>query len=211
MDGDGRATRGARLARGSAAAVLATLIAACSHALGGGAFPAAPLLLAGLLAAVIGCTTLAGRSVSLPRLLPAVGLSQSLFHVLFATAPAAGATLPPTVPHHATAPAAHLIGSAMTVDAASAHAHADTSMLVAHVIAALLTAIALRFGEAAFWGLFDSLRLALASLLSCRAVPLVQERRPTRPILVEAVHLLVAARFLVATPRRGPPAALRAA
>jgi len=87
---------GARLLRGWAAAVVATLLAAGSHTLAGGAAPgheAGPAPVVWILTLALAgplCTALAGRALSWWRLGSAVGSSQLLFHWLYSQS----ATLP---------------------------------------------------------------------------------------------------------------------
>lgn len=190
-------SRPARVARGFAAAGVSTLVAAVSHAAGGGVFPHPLLLLLGLAFSGLMCLALVGRRPSLVRLVPSVLGSQLLFHLLFSTA--RGGAVVSSTGH------AHHGGSLMATDAPLAAL--DTSMIAAHAGAALITIVALRFGESAFWGLADTARLMLSALLrflvpsalvSPVAVPLRATDVGIRPLLpVE---------FLACLRHRGPPA-----
>ena len=81
------ASRGSRLARGWAGAGFATAIAAASHTLAGGDAPNPLLLLLSLAVSGLVCCFLAGRVLSLGRLVAGVLLSQALFHGLFSLTP----------------------------------------------------------------------------------------------------------------------------
>jgi hypothetical protein len=143
------------------------------------------------------CTALSGRALSWWRLAASVAVSQVLFHVLFsgAGAPAAAAAPPASVlhDHGATLPA--------PLPAMDAH---DDRMILAHIIAGIITLLALRFGERAFWSIADSARLMLARVLR---VTLPVPATPAR-----AIHSVIGA---VSAPRpihvpsthrhRGPP------
>lgn len=87
-------SRGGAIARGSAAAALATAVALCSHVLAGGAVPHLLGVVVPFALAVPACTLLAQWRPALPRLGSSVAVSQLLFHTLFSlgAAPAAPGT-----------------------------------------------------------------------------------------------------------------------
>lgn len=72
-----------RALRGTLAAAFATFVALTSHILGGGAFPSAMGVVVPLALSILVCVLLSGRRLSLPRLTFSVGISQTLFHLLF--------------------------------------------------------------------------------------------------------------------------------
>ena len=72
-----------RALRGTLAAVFATFVALTSHILGGGSFPTAMGVIVPLALSTLVCVLLAGHRLSLPRLTVSVGISQTLFHLLF--------------------------------------------------------------------------------------------------------------------------------
>jgi hypothetical protein len=103
----------------------------------------------------------------------------------------------------------------MHIDALSPATHAATStdvrMWLGHAVAAILTIVAFRFGEVAFWGLLELTRLCITRLVTSttqfrptvrpRASVVAAERaRLPRPV----EHVLSALRH------RGPPAAASA-
>jgi hypothetical protein len=157
----------ARLLRGWAAAVVATLLAAGSHTLAGSAAPgrdAGPAPVVWILTLALAgplCTALAGRALSRWRLGSAVGSSQLLFHWLYSQSAAlpehpGGSALRDHAGHsapagqasqHAPAPGPGA-GSLPAAEALPAADHASLAMAAAHVLAAVATVLLLRRGEA---------------------------------------------------------------
>src|SRR5690606_16871403 len=78
-----RTARMTRVARGSAAATLATFVALLSHVAAGGAMPGWLGVAAPWMFSILVCVPLAGRRLSVLRVTAAVVVSQALFHVLF--------------------------------------------------------------------------------------------------------------------------------
>lgn len=184
-------SRQLRLLRGAAASSGATVIAAVSHTVGGGA-PPHPLLIAALsvfLAPV--AALLVGRRLSLFRLSTAVLVSQSVFHVLFV---ALNATVTPTVAgsghHHAL--------SLGPVDSPGAIAP-DAGMLGAHVVAAILTIALLWRGEAMLRAIARWVRAALRTRMP------VAHSRPAPASIARTARIIVHAVNLGDASRRGPP------
>lgn len=201
MNGATMFSRPTRVARGLVAASTSTLVAALSHAMGGGSFPHPLLLLFGVVFASIVCIGLTGRRVSLFRLAPAVLGSQLLFHLLFSIAPTTVVT--GGIGHHA--------HTALTTASTGGTAPMmlDGGMTVAHLGAALITVLALRFGETAFWGLLDTARLMVARVLGALSdfsIPLPSAR--VTPMRDRAFVPAPAAHILTGLRRRGPPPSL---
>ena len=186
-------SRWARVGRGTIAAALATFVAAFSHALGGDAAPSWFGVGASFVLSLAVCTALAGRTLSWWRLAASVAVSQVLFHALFS-----GAGLPTALPahdHHASA-----VGALPTA-AATGH---DERMILAHVIAGIITLLALRYGERAFWSAAESARLVIARVLVVVApVPATSAR------VIHSLSRAVAAPRRIHVPsthrHRGPP------
>lgn len=82
-------SRGARVARGFAAAGVATLVAALFHMVGGGQPPSALALTLSLVFSTLVSIALVGKRVAVWRLTLAVLVSQFLFHALFTLSPSA--------------------------------------------------------------------------------------------------------------------------
>ncbi|MFB4348381.1 hypothetical protein [Microbacterium sp. CR_7] len=185
-------TRQLRLLRAASATSVATLLAAVSHTVAGGAAPHPLLILAVAALLMPPAALLVGIRPSLTRLTATVLVSQAVFHSVFQ---ALGA---PTADAAVLGHAHHLdLASLGPVAAVSAP---DALMVAAHVLAAVLTTALLWRGESvvrrvATWVL-ARLRLAVVSAPAAH-------RAPARPIVVRPF----AATDAVLRPlsRRGPP------
>lgn len=156
-------SRAARLARGWIAATFATTVAAASHVLAGGPAPHTLMLALSLALSGLVCVALAGKALSMPRLILGVAASQGTFHTLFTAAPSsstAAASHSGHMGHDAGEMAVLLANSAGTMD------HATTTMWFGHAVACLLTILFLRFGESAAWRLLDALGLKILLVLT---------------------------------------------
>jgi hypothetical protein len=180
-------TRWARVVRGWIAALVATFVAACSHALSGGSLPGTAGLALCLAFSGMVSILLAGRSLSLVRLAVAVTLSQAMFHSLFSlmTDPGPGAQTTAVAiaagsgMRHGAPPL--LMRSDSVASVVPMSAGADLWMWVGHAVAAIVTIALLALGERAFWGLTRLAGLVIGRLLATvlpaeTAVPLL---RPT--------------------------------
>lgn len=192
-------SRGARTARGAAGALAATLLAAASHGIAGGAITWPAVAVTAILALPL-CTALAGRIASLWRLAAAVGIAQFLYHWIFAGIDLVGTarTGPAVSPH-----AAHLAALQNFAPEVATPASADAAMWLGHAIAAVLTVALLHRGEHAW--------LALGRLVR-RVLPRPRPRlvavswRPAiRPLIFRA-PLRTRTSAHSAISHRGPPA-----
>lgn len=188
-----------RLWRSAAVTTTVLSLAAGAHVLGGAALPGLPVLV--LLAALVNVPVmlLAGRHLGMRTLVPLLGVGQWALHhafAWFATGPSCTRGSGRDVAghaHHAQAVVASCAGSADS--AAMAHVHAagwGAPMLAAHVLAVVLTALALSKGEDAVWLLMAWLqplaslprpRLVGASaprLQAMRSLPVLRTRCPAR-------------------------------
>jgi hypothetical protein len=208
------ATRWARFARGWVVALFSTFVAGLSHTLAGGAVPNIVAVVLSLAFAGIVCIGLAGRTLSLGRMAASVLLSQLIFHGLFSFGASGGAlTVSPTA---SAIPGAHQHGPiGVVADLGSASighggAHTAAWMWVAHAIAAIITIVALRHGETAFWGLFDTVRLGIRSLFAALAGVLTGATLPDAPRSAVSTARVFAPRDLAVVfsrmRHRGPPA-----
>lgn len=208
-------SRWPRVLRGTTTAVVAVLAAAFSHVAAGAPVPGTLGLLLALVLGVPLCVALAGRSLSTPRLVVGVGLSQLALHVLFglgvgsagsggnpvpATVDGGGAAAGEAVGHvHGTLvlqfgdPVTGLVG----VDPAGA------GMTAGHALAAVLTIVAVRRGEAALLQLaaLAGGLVTAVGLLTWRPRPLGPRLRPS-PLPVTTPSATV---LRHTAPRRGPP------
>ena len=197
-------TRWARFARGWIVAAVSTFVAALSHTVGGGAVPGLLAVVVSLAFAGIVSIALSGRTLSTWRLTAAVLVSQLIFHGLFSLG-SAGGTLVTT--DAATAHANHAGSIAVSALPAGTMSGTDHGLMMtlAHVLAAVVTVIALRFGERAFWGLFTTAAVALTALVKVivltpipnipRSIPALSTFLPPRDLLV----------LLSPMRHRGPP------
>ncbi|WP_431278917.1 hypothetical protein [Leifsonia poae] len=187
-------SRWARVARGLLASSVAIFVAALFHVAGGGSAPGLIPLALSLAFAVLASIALTARKLSLWRLAISVGLSQLLFHLLFSigggTATFSSADGSAMMSHlHA---GSHLVMSA----ASGASGHADMgalpttpAMWFSHASAVLITVIALRFGERAFWSLFETTRMGVARIvthLAAVASPVAAVFAPASSVAVDA-------------------------
>jgi len=185
-------SRWARVARGITAAGFATFVAAFSHWISGGIAPSWFGVGVSLIISVMVCTVFTGRTLSLWRLAISIGLSQFLFHALFS-----GLGTPVMAEHDMGA-----------MDATAPHLHAAPTMWLAHAVAALVTVVAFRFGEQAFWGVTGTARLLLARLLIV-VIPALDVPRPV--VAGERRYLPRDLALLLSSMRhRGPPVELTA-
>lgn len=178
------------LTRGALAAGVSTGIALLSHLIAGGAMPALPGIVVPLLLALAVCVLLSGVRMPWVRLLASVGVSQLFFHSLFVL----GAT-----------DVTHAIGT--HAHHASAAPAAAPLMVLAHGLAALLTAALLRHGEVILARIAEAVcRLGWRFRHAVVAVPARPTPAPaTLPddrAWVPVTRMLV----LASAVRRGPPA-----
>lgn len=188
------APRNQRALRGSAAAVFATFVALTSHVIGGGTLPSAMGVVVPLVLSTLICVLLAGRGLSLTRLSLSVLASQSLFHLLFSVfTPMAGDHAPANalerhVMHHSgsagmpgsipgTTGMSGMPGAVSGTDA-SMHSHASPAMLLAHLVAAVLTIAMIYWSQALPRKISSFVCLVIGALLptKVRSRPL-----PSRP------------------------------
>ena len=197
-------TRWARFARGWIAAIVSLFVASCSHALAGGALPATAGLALCLAFSSAVCVLLAGKTLSLTRLIIAVSVSQLLYHGLFsllADAPAGASPLVGASMHHGGDSIVLRLGSATS---ALPSMTADARMWAGHAVGAVVTIAALGLGERAFWGLVRLARLRISRILDSM-LP-VEPSMPAR--LRHADHAVVATPGSLAFSihrYRGPP------
>lgn len=208
-------SRGARVARGFAAAGVATLVAALFHMAGGGQAPSALALTLSLVFSSLGCIALAGRRVAVWRLTLSVLLSEFLFHVLFTLSPSATFSGMPADGHlHAGMHLTMVPGAAATAASTSGMSMPATIMgenpvmWASHAAAALLTVVVLLHAERTLLAVARFAWFVLRRLAD--RVAAVQPRSLLR-VTTQAVEAPVALRRLDAVldgrPRRGPPIA----
>lgn len=196
--------RGIRTVRGTAAASFAVFVAALFHDAAGGGLPSALGVTLSLAFAVPLCIVLAGRRIALWRQAVSVAISQVLLHLMFGLgSSASGVTV--------NAPSGHtgMIHADMHVQLTAGHAMAmhddDASMYLAHAAAALVTVVALRYGERTLQALAEFTALLVTAITRVRPVALEAPAR--MPVQTRPVTLATPTRVLGALRHRGPPAA----
>lgn len=190
-------TRALRVFRGTAAALVATCMAALSHQLAGSVAPSLFGMAVSLALSIALCTLLAGRTVSLARLTIAIMASQAMYHLLFSAMPT-----PAGVAQHDM--------SAMTFGFSSAAQSASSVMSLSHLAAAAMTIVIFRYAEVALWGLLTTARLFITRLLAAvTPISLRDSRTVSARVLPHVPNF--STRFLSAMRYRGPPAATSAA
>ena len=202
------ATRWARVVRGLVAATLATFVAALFHVAGGGTAPSGLAVTLSLTFSGLAALALTGRRPSTWRLAASVVISQTLFHALFSLG--AGGTRFVSADGMAHVHAgSHLIAMAGQQMRGSDVFPDSPAMWLSHASAALVTIVALRFGEQAFWRLFETARIRLGRVVG-RATAQVAPFTPLvtvhggddAPVLRDLGILIGRMRH------RGPPTAL---
>ncbi|MCM3779174.1 hypothetical protein [Microbacterium hydrocarbonoxydans] len=185
-------TRQLRFLRAAAATSVATFLAAVSHTVAGGAAPH-PLLIVAVAALLMPpAALLVGIRPSLTRLTATVLLSQAVFHSVFQ---ALGA---PTADAAVLGHAHHLdLASLAPVAAVTAP---DALMLVAHVVAAVLTTALLWRGESVVRRIVRWVHARLR--LAVTTTPTIH-RLPARP--VADTPFAVSDASMLPLSRRGPP------
>lgn len=185
-------SRWTRVARGTAAASVATFVAALSHSISDGRGPSLFGVGASLVISILVCTMLAGRTLSTWRLVVSIGLSQFLFHTLFS-----GLGMPVALQHDMN-----------SMDVTLPHVHSGTTMWLAHAVAAVVTIVAFRFGEQSFWGVIATARLLLDRLVVI-VIPALDIPRPV--VAVDGHFAPRDLTLLLSSMRhRGPPVELSA-
>ena len=186
-----------RLLRAASASAVATLLAAASHTIAGGAAPH-PLLVAAVAILVIPVAALLiGVRASRLRVALTVLFSQAAFHLVFQLLGApTGATAFTGHTHHA-----GLALDIATLGPVAAASAPDTLMLVGHVAAAVVTTLLVWHGESmvratARW-VHATLRRAVLTVTPAHEDPLA---------LDFSIPLLVDTALSASLSRRGPPA-----
>ncbi|TFB91708.1 hypothetical protein [Cryobacterium sp. HLT2-28] len=216
-------TRWARFARGWIAALFSTFVAALSHTLGGGSGPGLVPVALSLAFAGIVCVGLAGRTLSLWRVSLSVLASQLIFHGLFSLGGSGGAMATPSAAPHdhrwiavladpalLAAPGSGRLGSGAMTGAMAGGPADGIAMRLAHLAAAAVTILALRFGERAFWGLLENACPIIRALFAQHPLVL-PPRSPRRMVTTARVFTPRDLRVLLSVMRhRGPPVSLPA-
>lgn len=206
-------SRGARVARGFAAAGVATLVAALFHMAGGGEAPSAVALTLSLVFSSLAGIVLVGRRVALWRVTLSVAVSQFLFHALFTLSPSASFSGMPMGGHlHAGMHLTLVPGAAAAADSATGaptFLGEDVGMWLAHAAAAALTIAVLLHGERTLLAVARFTFFRLRRFVDrVAAVTPVAPGRVSTPIDTVPATLHGAEALIGALRRRGPPRAV---
>ncbi|QNA92407.1 MULTISPECIES: hypothetical protein [unclassified Microbacterium] len=184
-----------RLVRAAVVSTVATLLAAVSHTLGGGAAPHPLLILAVATLLTPLSAVLVGLRRSRVRVAVAVVLSQTVFHVLFqGLGSPTGASTRTTVGH------THVIDLTALGSTEAASAPGAT-MLLAHAVAAALTVLLVWRGETTVRAVARWVEAVFRRAVA--AAPAEHPRPPRlRSVLLRPLDTAVSATVR----RRGPPA-----
>ena len=190
-------SRWARVAQGAAIASFATFVAALSHTVGGGTPPGPLAVVLSMAFSTLLCLTVAGGRLTLTRTVVAVTVTQFALHALYSVQAA--------VPPAPVGALRHHHGGVDLSSTASSPVSYDAPMLISHLVAVLVTVVAIRHGDRALRAALRALRVAVASVLP--RIPQVAGRvlrRPQPPVtrtLRANVRLIV----LSSMRHRGPP------
>lgn len=192
--------RAVRLARGAAVTATAVALASTAHLLAGGAAPGlAGLAIAFVLGTVLGTAVLSGHRLTVVRTAATIVGGQAIFHAVFtwgAGAPMPGAS-PSAHAHALTSAFAPLAQDAVPV-------HSDSGMLIAHVVAGLLSLAVLLVEQRLLDRLVDRARRAVLRVLAVASPALL----PIVPLRLSASRISThPATAPAPSPalRRGPP------
>lgn len=204
MHGSQNMTPTSRLVRGWLSAAMATFLAAASHAIAGGAVPVIAVVVS-LVAGGLVCVILAGRRLTLPRVIVGVAASQLVFHGLFDMFATSGG-----IRVDAGAATDHQHGAgALLLSSGLAHtsgmSEMSALMLLSHVIAAVASIAVIRHAEQLWWALLAILGATIdAIMVFVRCIPVAEDRRlmsfgDDSPFLYDLLHCDTRLRL------RGPP------
>lgn len=193
--------RARRLKRAAASASVTTFIALLAHAVAGGPVPGMLALATLWMTALLIAMALGGTRLSLWRLIVVVTLSQFAFHELFAWSAGSGGAVAGHV-HSLAEMQSLMAGAASTAVVASA------AMWLSHLVAGVLTVVALHSGERMLQrtrALAESVAAWLRRRIRAIAAPALGRPRLARTAFgLRARALPVVA--LGSLSRRGPPA-----
>lgn len=199
-------TRWTRVARGTLAALVSTFVAAFSHAVAGGPLPGAAGLALCLAFSSLVCIALAGRKWPRMRLAASIAASQAMFHGVFSALGGAASAAQTTIVPVGAPIAPHDHGTLALLNPLADHAHAAGDMWLAHLAAAVVTFLALAYGERSATTIAGFARTIVIGLLA----------RMPEPVADSADVRLTATRIHAEQPRvrrleyaelrhRGPP------
>lgn len=199
-------TRWTRVTRGTLAALVSTFVAAFSHAVAGGSLPGAAGLLLCLVFSWLVCIALAGRRWPRIRLAASIAASQAMFHGVFSALGGAASVTPTGITPSGTPSTGHDHGALTLIPPVAGHSHSTGDMWLAHILAAVVTFLAVAYGERTTAAIAEFAR-SLAIAMVPRMPELVAESVDVRHLAVRIRADLPRARRLdfARLRHRGPP------
>lgn len=193
-----------RVGRSAVVASLATGLALGGHVAGGGAAPPSTIVLVLVVLGVVPLLLLRRLQLGPARILAALAVGQWVSHQVFAALGSAHCVVTSVDAHGGAHGASSMVSCEPVAHVASAHAGADTRMLVGHAVATLLTGAMLAHGErVALW-----LWSLVAPRVDLDVPPAVVDVVLRRPARVSGQVAAPVEWRAVCSPLRGPPSAL---
>jgi len=158
--------RGTQVLRAAFVAAFSVFVAAAAHVLGGGNAPSWIALVLALTFAALISIPLVGKRMSFLRVAVAVTIAQTFFHTVFAVVGNPANVVAQSVGHHDVA----FTAAAETINHG---AHGAGAMTAGHIIAAIITIVALRQGITALGSIAATAGRHLRRLFSPQGVPVV--------------------------------------
>lgn len=149
-------TRWGRVSRGTVAAAVSLFLAAFFHSLAGGSLPGIAGIMLCVTFSIIVCTALVGRRLPLVRLGASIAASQAMYHWLFGSLGSTAVS---------TGVIGHVHDAPVDFGPLSTHAHTHPDMFGAHSAAAIVTFVALAFGERSITAAILAARSFVLSLI----------------------------------------------
>ena len=192
--------RGTQVLRASLVAAFSVFVAATAHVFGGGSAPSGVALVLAFTFAALVSIPLVGKQMSLPRVAVAVTIAQTFFHTVFAVIGNPANIVAQSVGHHD-------VTFSAAAGAINHGAHGAGVMTAGHIIAGVITIVALRQGVTALGSIVTAAGRHLRRLFSPEDVPLAVRRTGEasavcRDDVTAALQLLRSAMSV-----RGPPTA----
>ncbi|HEU4850360.1 MAG TPA: hypothetical protein VFS93_08120 [Terrimesophilobacter sp.] len=201
-------TRWTRVARGTLAALVSTFVAAFSHLVAGGPLPGAAGLALCLAFSWLVCIALAGRRWPRMRLAASIAASQAMFHGVFSALGGTASAVPTTIPPVGAPTTGHDHGALALLTPLAGHTHTTGDMWLAHLTAAVVTFVALAYGERSAATIAGFARTIVLGLLARMPEPVAESARvrltATR---IHAEHPRVRRLEFAELRHRGPPPA----
>jgi len=190
--------RGTQVLRASLVAGFSVFVAATAHVFGGGSAPSGVALVLAFTFAGLISIPLVGKHLSLPRVAVAVTIAQTFFHTVFAVIGNPANIVAQSVGHHDVAFSA-------AAGAINHGSHGAGAMTAGHIIAGIVTIVALRQGVTALGSIAASAGRRLRRLFSPQGVPVVIRRAVEASAVCREDIIATLQPLRSAVSLRGPP------